>query len=164
MGAAAKKFQTNVAVPPAPVLIPSQRPISPSVPSVTSVANDKDDNETILRTVHRSPGICLTAKENPIKPQLGDRLIKRRPIIVSNGIPFLQMRSVRSHSTSGREKGGILLPHLLRSELGYRQWGSGFYFQNLQLGKFSKWIRFITGPARHEDNYVVTLLISISYD
>ena len=30
----------------------------------------------ILRAVHRSPGICLTAEENPRKPQLGDRLMK----------------------------------------------------------------------------------------
>ena len=26
--------------------------------------------------MHRSPGICLTAEENPRKPQLGDRLMK----------------------------------------------------------------------------------------
>ena len=38
-----KKFQTSVAVPPAPVRVPSQRPIAPSVASVTSDANDKDD-------------------------------------------------------------------------------------------------------------------------
>ena len=37
----------------------------PSVASVTSVANDKDDNEMILGAVHKSPGICLTAEENP---------------------------------------------------------------------------------------------------
>ena len=37
-----------------------------------SVANDKGDNEMILRAVHRSPGICLTAEENPRKPQLED--------------------------------------------------------------------------------------------
>ena len=30
-----------------------------------------------------------------------------RPVIVSNEVPFLQMRSVGSHSTSGREKEGI---------------------------------------------------------
>ena len=41
-----------------------------------SVANDKRDNEMILGAVHRSPGICLTAEENPRKPQLGDRLVK----------------------------------------------------------------------------------------
>ena len=40
--------------------------------------------------VHRSPDIYLTAEENPGKPQLGDRLI--------------QMRSVGSHNTSGRQK------------------------------------------------------------
>ena len=45
-------------------------------PAVTSVANDKGDNEMILGAVHRSPGICLTAEEYPGKPQLGDRLSK----------------------------------------------------------------------------------------
>ena len=34
------------------------------------------DNEMILETVHKSPDICLTAEENPRKPQLGDRLKK----------------------------------------------------------------------------------------
>ena len=38
-------------VPPAPVQVPSQRPLAPSVASVTSVANDKGDNEMI-------PGLC----------------------------------------------------------------------------------------------------------
>ena len=71
-----KKFQTSVAVSPAPVRVPSQRSLAPSVASVTSVANDKDDNEMILGAVHRSPGICLTAEENLRKPQLGDRLMK----------------------------------------------------------------------------------------
>ena len=61
---------------PVPVRVPSQRPITPSVASVTLVANDKGDNEIILWAVHRSPGICLTAEENPRKPQLGDRLMK----------------------------------------------------------------------------------------
>ena len=61
------------AVPVAPVRFPSQRPLAPSVASVTSVANDKGDNEIILGAVHRSPGICLTTEENPRKPQLGDR-------------------------------------------------------------------------------------------
>jgi hypothetical protein len=30
----------------------------------------------ILGAVYRSPGIFLTAEENPRKPQLGDRLMK----------------------------------------------------------------------------------------
>ena len=63
-------------VPPAPVLVPSQRPLVPSLASITSVATDKGDNEMILGAVHRSPGIRLTAEENPRKPQLGDRLMK----------------------------------------------------------------------------------------
>ena len=33
-------------------------------------ANDKGDNEKIPGAVHRSPGIYLTAEENPGKPQL----------------------------------------------------------------------------------------------
>ena len=67
-----KKLHISVAVPAAPVRVPSQRSLAPSVASVTSVANDKVDNEMILGAVHRSPGICLTAEENPKKPQLGD--------------------------------------------------------------------------------------------
>jgi hypothetical protein len=35
-------------------------------------ANDKGDNEMLLGTVHRPPGIYLTAEENFRKPQLGD--------------------------------------------------------------------------------------------
>ena len=62
-----------MALPPAPVWVPSQRPLALSAASVTSVANDKGDNDMILKAVHRSPGICLTAEENPRKPQLGDR-------------------------------------------------------------------------------------------
>jgi hypothetical protein len=54
----------------------SQRPLAQSVTSVLSVANDKDDNEMFPGAVHRSPGICLTADENPGKPQLGDSLTK----------------------------------------------------------------------------------------
>ena len=61
-------------VPPAPVRVPNQKPLAPSVASVTSVANDEGDNELILGAVHRSPG--LTAEENPRKPQLGDRQMK----------------------------------------------------------------------------------------
>ena len=44
--------------------------------SVTSVANDKGDNEMILGAVNRSPGICLTTEENVKAPQVGDRLMK----------------------------------------------------------------------------------------
>ena len=70
MGLWPKKFQTSVAVPPAPVWVPSQRPLAPRVASVMSVANDKGDNEMILGAVHRSPGVFLTAKENPRNSQL----------------------------------------------------------------------------------------------
>ena len=63
----------------------------------------------VLGAVHRSPGICLTAEENPRKPQLGDRLMKGLcgQVIASNEVPFLKIRSVGSHNTSRREKEGI---------------------------------------------------------
>ena len=65
-----------MAVSPAPFRVPSQRPIVPSVTSVTSGANDKGVNEMIPEAVHISPGICLKAEENPEKPRLGDHLMK----------------------------------------------------------------------------------------
>ena len=61
MGCGKQNF-VSVAVRPAPVRVPSHRPLTPSVASVTSVANDKGDIEMILGAVHRSPGICLTAE------------------------------------------------------------------------------------------------------
>ena len=66
--------------------------------TLRSVANDKDDIEMILGAVHRSSGICLTAEENPKKPQLGDRLMKG---MCNQSSP--QMGSEGSHSTSSRE-------------------------------------------------------------
>ena len=63
------------AVPPAPVQVPSQRPLAPSVASVTSVVNNKDDNEIIQGAVHRSPGICLMTEEHSGKSQIGYRLM-----------------------------------------------------------------------------------------
>ena len=48
--------------------------------------------------VHRSPDIYLIAEE---------RLMKAvRPAIASNGISYIQLRSIGSHCTSGREKEG----------------------------------------------------------
>ena len=56
-----------MAVPLAPVLVPSQRTLARlSRQSLLSV------NEMIPGAVHRSPGICLVADENPVKHQLGD--------------------------------------------------------------------------------------------
>ena len=72
MGCGQKKLSVSVTVPPAPVRVPSQRPLPPNAASVTSVANDKVDNEMILGAVHRSPGIWLTAEESPRKPQSFD--------------------------------------------------------------------------------------------
>ena len=61
----------------------------------------------IPAAVHRSPGTCLTAEEIPKKPARrppDEEAV--RPVIASNGVPFLQMRSVGLHSTSEREKEG----------------------------------------------------------
>ena len=41
IGYGQKKLEACVAVPPALVRVPSQRPLAPSVASVTSVANDR---------------------------------------------------------------------------------------------------------------------------
>ena len=90
-----------------PVRVPSQKPLVASVTSVTSVTNDKDDNEIIPGAVHRSD-ICLKAElnlENTSARRPSDEEAVR-PVIDSNGVSFLQMRSVGSHSTSGRENEG----------------------------------------------------------
>ena len=94
--AAKKKLLVSVAVPPALVRVPSQRPLAPSV---ASVANDKGDNDMILGAVHRSPGIYLTAEENPRNTSArrpSDEWAVQ-PVFASNGVPFLQTRSVGSH-------------------------------------------------------------------
>ena len=101
-----KKFQTSVAVPPAPVRVPSQRPLTPSVASVTLVANGKVNNEMILGVVHTSPGICPTAEEYPRKLQLGDHLMKGLCDQSSPQMESLSSRTVGSYGTSEREKEG----------------------------------------------------------
>ena len=85
---------------------PSQKPLAPSVASVTSVANNKGENETILG---RCAQISWHLPYSRGKPQktLARRSSHKgavRPVIASNGVHFLQMRSVGSHSTSGRER------------------------------------------------------------
>ena len=70
-------------------------------------ADFNGDNAIKPGSVHISPGIYLMTEENPIKPQLGDHLMKAvRPVIASNGVPYLQIWSVGLHSMSEREKEG----------------------------------------------------------
>ena len=57
-----KKLSVSVAVPPAPVRVPSQRPLARVSRQSHMSTNDKGDNEMIQGIVHRSPG----------KPQIGD--------------------------------------------------------------------------------------------
>ena len=63
-------------------------------------ANDKGDNETIPEGVHRSPDITLFT--STVRPSMK----AVRTVIASNRVPYIQMRSVGSHSTSGMEKEG----------------------------------------------------------
>ena len=103
--AAVKKLSVSVAMPTAPVLVPSQRPLAPSAASVRSVTNDKGDDEMILCT-----DLLAFAKQQRKTPEISARRPSDegavRPVIASNGVPFLQMRLVGPHSTSGKEKEG----------------------------------------------------------
>ena len=99
-----------MAVPPAPVRVPSQRPLALSVASLTSVANDKDDNKMIPGAVHGSHGICLTVEENSGKPREGDRLMKERCDQSSPQMGSLISKEVRKFAQhvkkgEGREEG-----------------------------------------------------------
>ena len=107
MSCSQKKLKTSGMVPPDPVRISAQRLLAPSVTSAMSVADDKGDNEIVLRAVPRSPGICFMADETPYKTQLGDCLVKAvRPVVTSNGAPYLQIRSLGSHTTSESNEWG----------------------------------------------------------
>ena len=93
-----------MAVPPAPVRVPSEKPLALSVASVTLVANDKGDNEMILGVCTDLLAFALQPRKTSARRQADERAV--RPAISSNGVPFLQMRmrSVGLHSTSGGEK------------------------------------------------------------
>ena len=70
-------------------------------------ASDEGDNEVKPGTVLRSRSICFMTEVDPGIRQLGERLLKAtRPVLVSNGVRYLQIKSVGSHSTSGRENEG----------------------------------------------------------
>ena len=94
-------------VPAAPVRVPSQRPLAPSVASVTSVASDKGDNEMILGDFAQISWHFSYSRGNPQKTSArrsSDEEVVR-PVTASNGVPFLQMRSVGSHARQeGRRK------------------------------------------------------------
>jgi hypothetical protein len=56
----------------------------------------------VLGAVYRSPGIYLKAEGNPRKPLLRVLMKVMQPAIASNGVPYLQLRSIGLHSTSGK--------------------------------------------------------------
>ena len=102
-----------MAVSPAPVRVRSQKPLAPSAMSVTYVTNVKGDNQKILGAVHRSPGICLTAEENPIKPQLGDHLMKGL-CDLSSPFPPNEVSRITQHVRKGEGRnGGLSIFHVL---------------------------------------------------
>ena len=104
-----KKLSVSVAVPPAPVRVPIQRPLAQSVASLTSVANDTDDNEMILGGCEQISWHLRYSRGNPQKTSArrpSDEGVVR-PVIASNGVHSHQMRSVGSHSTSGSQKDGV---------------------------------------------------------
>ena len=71
-------------MPPALVLIHSQRPLAPNV---TSVASDKCDSEMIPGAVYNRRNIYHIFEDNPGNPQLEDGRMKAvRPVIASNGV------------------------------------------------------------------------------
>ena len=57
-----------------------------------------------LGAMHRSSGIYVAIEENLRKPWLGDCLKAMKTAIVLSGVPYLQMRSIGSHSTSWKDK------------------------------------------------------------
>ena len=80
---------------------------------------NKGDNKVKMGAQHRSPGIHFTPEGNPRNPLLGDHLMKAVLLfIASNGVPYLQIRSVGLHIMSGREKKG----KKEKSVMGW-QWG-----------------------------------------
>ena len=67
----------------------------------------------ISGAVHRSPVICLTAKENPGKSQLGDRLMKDMTIHCLKWGPFPpnEVGRIKQHvgEGDGRKEGNEVL-------------------------------------------------------
>ena len=89
-------------LPPAPIRVLANDHLPRMSRQSRLLVNDKGNNEMNPRAVYRSPRIYLTAKENTGKPQLGDFLTKAvRQAIALNGVPYFQMTSIGSYSTSG---------------------------------------------------------------
>ena len=68
--------------------------------------NDMDDNEMIPGAVHRAPGIQLRLRKVPEICSQETVCRRLQLVIASNGVAYVQTRSVGTHITSGREKEG----------------------------------------------------------
>ena len=82
-------FFANVAMPPAPVWAPVQRPVS----RLSNQSDEKADNEVQLRNL-----LVPKGRRKFQKDLIGD-LMKDVRTVISNVVPHLQMRSVGSHDT-----------------------------------------------------------------
>jgi hypothetical protein len=93
-----------MAVPPASNRVSSRRPLAPNVMSVTS---DKGNNEMNPGAVHRSPGICPTAEENPGKPQLGEPCAIQGQDLATDCWPHFQIFADRSRRSCSQFRSDI---------------------------------------------------------
>ena len=74
--------------PPAPVQVPCQGPLAPSVTSVMSVADDKGDNQMILGAqISWHLPYSLEKPQNTSTRRSSMKAV--RPVMASNGLPNL---------------------------------------------------------------------------
>ena len=72
----------------------------PRVSRHSRLFDDNQDGNEVKRGVYRSD-IYYMAEEYPRNPHLGNSQKAERPVIASNGIPYLQVTLVELHSTTG---------------------------------------------------------------
>ena len=67
-------------------------------------ANNKGHNEMIPEAVHRSPGVYLTAEENPRKPQLG--------ALQSNEVGGIAQHARKRGRRKGRKDQSLIITYM----------------------------------------------------
>ena len=87
-------------MPQTPVRVPSQRPLARVSRQSLLSTNDKGDNEMLCRDL-----LAFTSQLRKISTRRPS-MKSVRLVIASNGVPYILMRSVGSHSRSEREKEG----------------------------------------------------------
>ena len=82
-----------------------------------------------------------------------------RPVIVTNGVPYLQIRSVESHSTSGREVG----KHLDKSDIPLYSESQNNHGCGVDSPRFHSTILLMSGTGSTQfrvNNWITTCLKS----